>query len=113
MIAKTINTALAKNLPALDENLVRIGAFRLASLPFTEDMRIRLYEWKTMMAQKVLVTENNNDKKENSTNIDFTWDPLVVLLRKMEQRKTSANKPPEEYFFVRTMFYLVFDCEGS
>jgi hypothetical protein len=98
---QSVNSALKKFLPKLDETLVRVGAFKLACLPFTEDMKIKLEEWKKLLATKIAqdVPQNDTQKEEALSTYDSTWDPLMALLRKMDAHK-AASRSPDEYFFV-------------
>jgi hypothetical protein len=95
-----VKKAIKENLPAVFD-VLRFGCFRLAGHPFTEEMNARCQKWKTNMQQQLdLQSDKQKKEKKQDFAFDFTWDPLLLLMRKMEKRVKEEEMKPNNYYFV-------------
>jgi len=90
--------AIKKNIPILYD-LVRIGAFHLISMPYSDAMKEKHEKWMAKVRESTAIM---NDKVHEQQNLpEITWDPLIILLRQQNSELCQKNQKPSDHFFVR------------
>jgi hypothetical protein len=99
--------AAVNELPAL-KDVVRIGAFHLISLPFTQEMRKKVDDANALRAnmREASIPPEEPHQEKASFGYDFTWDPLLVLMFQQDKNLAESQLKPPDAFFVWIIFSL-------
>jgi hypothetical protein len=88
----TSASTIEKHLPML-QDIIRVGAFRLACCPLTDDMKLKIDDWNGKIGQQKM--QRQQQPKKN-WKCDFSSDPVIELLNR--EHKELPEKPTDAYF---------------